>query len=111
MLEKRRFPRFPAALMAFAVTEGAPMALDDISQTGLGMRYYGEEKLPPEIDVDLMFLDSERELAGVRCRLTVDRRLTTREARGLFGRHIGLEFIEPTGELLSELEKFIEGQC
>lgn len=110
MLEKRRFPRFPAALMAFAITEGSPMALDDISQAGLGMRYYGDERLPPEIQVDLMFIDSDHELSGLKCRLTVDRKLTPIESRGLFGRHIGLEFIEPTGTLLAQLEKFIEGQ-
>lgn len=108
MVEKRKFPRFQAAETAFAIMEGEPMALDDISQTGIGLRFYGEEKLPQEFRVDLMFLLTDKTLDGIRCRKVTERHLAPRKSGGQPFRQIGLEFIDPAGDMLMGLEGFIE---
>jgi hypothetical protein len=84
------------------------MALDDISQTGIGLRYYGEEKLPQEFRVDLMFLLTDITLDGIRCRKVMERHLAPRKSGGQPFRHVGLEFIDPASDMLMRLECFIE---
>jgi hypothetical protein len=110
MLEQRKYPRYPAAGAAFAVVGGMPMVLDDISQCGLGLRYYNDEDLPNQFPLDLVFLYDPRGVPGVWCRMISDRVVAKDDIRGYFERKIGLEIMEPTADLILKLDRFAQEQ-
>jgi hypothetical protein len=108
MREKRQHPRFEAGLDAVATIEGTRMTLADISQAGLGLHFFSQMNLPRAVSVDLDCPEKNLHLYRISCRIKVDRPLLPDESQGRAGRHLGLELVNPDGELLEHLERFIK---
>jgi c-di-GMP-binding flagellar brake protein YcgR len=111
MEERRKHERYKAAEEVIAVSGGIPCSLVDLSQGGLGLKYAGDESLPEEMKVDLMFLSRDLHLSGIRCRKISDEKVTrTTVFSYVTERRIGLEFTdvpEATWEVLEEFRGVI----
>lgn len=106
MREKRRSPRHRTDSDVTATVEGVRLELADVSQEGLGLRVYNPITLPRALSVDLDWPQRNLHLSRIPCRIRVDRPLLPHEEPGREGRHLGLEIVNPDGELLTHLEQF-----
>lgn len=107
MKDRRKYPRFPAAEMAYMVGLNGPAHITDISFGGLGVKYKGGEVLPDEFVVDLLHASKSVIIDRVKCRKARDE---TRGRVTLFSyiqeRRLGIEFIEPSEETFHSLKLF-----
>ena len=95
----------PAADEALAVSGGVPCALVDLSEGGLGLRYTGDEEIPDELQVDLMFLSRDLYLNGIRCRKVSEETVSHTTAFSFVTeRRIGLAFTEEHPDTWEMLE-------
>ena len=104
--EKRKHPRFKAAEKALAAKKDDPFTLMDLSSGGLGIRFYGENPLPDEIKIDLLFLDKEFALTGIRCKKVFEKKQQHEDSNRTPEWYVGLEIVEPTPELIEKLKQF-----
>ncbi len=108
MEERRKYARRKAVDNAFAVSGGIPCSLVDVSEGGLGLKYTGDEPLPEQMTVDLMYLSRELVLNGIWCRKVSDEKVLRKTVFSyLTERRIGLEFIAPVEEMWEVLEEFV----
>lgn len=107
MEERRKHERFQAADQAIVVSDGIPCSLVDISRGGMGLRYAGDEELPEEMKVDLLYLSRDLHLSGIRCRKVTDEKVTrTTVFTYVTERRIGLQFTDVPEEAWEVLEEF-----
>jgi hypothetical protein len=104
--EKRRHPRFRAADNALAADRDDPYTLMNLSSGGLGIRFYGEQPLPVEIDIDLFFLNREFVLTGLHCRKVFEKRNDQVGPDNFPEWQIGLQIMNPTPEQVENLRQF-----
>jgi c-di-GMP-binding flagellar brake protein YcgR len=104
--QKRKHPRFRASENALAASGDHPYTLMDLSAGGLGIRFYGDQQLPSEIQLDLFFLDREFTLKGIRCRKVFEARVDKGAGGQLPEWHVGLQFQNPGPEMLEMLRRF-----
>ena len=104
--EKRKSPRIKASDSALAASGDDPYTLMDLSAGGVGVRFYGDQPLPGEIQLDLFFLNRDLALTGIRCKKIFEARVDTGRAGQMPEWHVGLQFqgIEP--EKLEKLKNF-----
>jgi len=104
--QKRKHPRFRASDNALAARGDDPFALMDLSEGGLGIRFYGDRLLPNEILLDLFFLNRELALTGIRCRKVFEARVDKGMAGQVPEWRVGLQFTDPRPEMLKMLKYF-----
>ena len=104
--KKRKHPRFRASESALAASGDDPYTLMDLSAGGIGIRFYGDQPLPNEIQLDLFFLDRELTITGLRCRKIFEARVDRGEAGQVPEWHVGLQFQNPETEMLQQLRQF-----
>jgi hypothetical protein len=78
----------------------------DLSAGGLGIRFYGDQPLPSELQLDLFFLDREFTLPGIRCRKVFENRVDKGATGQLPEWHVGLQFQDPRPEMVQMLRQF-----
>jgi hypothetical protein len=107
MKDRRKHTRVPASEMTYIVGLSSPGLIMDVSEGGLGVKYKGGEDLPDELTLDLLHASKSIIIDKVRCRKTRD------ETRGkvtvfsyISERHLGLQFLEPNGPFMGNLELF-----
>ena len=104
--KKRKHPRFKASESALAASGDDPYTLMDLSAGGVGIRFYGDQPLPNEIQLDLFFLNRELALTGIRCTKVFEARVDKGQAGQVPEWHVGLQFEDPGQEMLKILKHF-----
>ena len=104
--KRRKYPRFRASDNALAASGGDPYTLMDLSAGGLGIRFFGDQPLPSELQLDLFFLDREFTLTGIRCRKVFEARVDKGAGGQLPEWHVGLQFQNTGPEMLEMLRQF-----
>jgi c-di-GMP-binding flagellar brake protein YcgR len=104
--QQRKHPRFRASENALAASGDNPFTLMDLSEGGVGIRFYGDRPLPNEIHLDLFFLNRELTLSGIHCRKVFEARVDKGMAGQMPEWHVGLQFKDPRPEMLKMLKHF-----
>jgi len=104
--KKRKHPRFRASENALAACGDDSYTLMDLSAGGVGIRFYGDQPLPNEIQLDLFFLDRELTLTGLRCRKIFEARVDMGKAGQVPEWHVGLQFENLRPEMQEMLKRF-----